>query len=227
MTAVPASERALASAQERGRVDRQLLSALSSEPLVCGVEEVNGGRRPAVRELGGQPAALAWTSERRARQAGWQGDLVEQPASEVAHLLRRTGLALAVNPGEDLGVLLDVQGVAGLAEHQVPAGQEVFLGEAAVPDEELEARLADALAGVLGVRSARIGLLVQGRKGAPHPVVVLSLADRSALAGAVQACHAVAARQGLAQLDVLVDEDLGGLRDAAERLPLLRLFGPS
>ena len=43
------SERALVEGRRRGVVDEQLLAVLGREPLLCGVEEVDGRRQPASR----------------------------------------------------------------------------------------------------------------------------------------------------------------------------------
>ena len=112
---IPVSEQALMTAREAGVVDERLLSVLRQEPLVCGVDQVDGGPTPAVRELGGSRVMLAWTSAERAAEAGWTGTLVQRTGGQVAALLTGTGLGLAVNVGHTASVGLDAAGVERLA----------------------------------------------------------------------------------------------------------------
>lgn len=224
MTAQNAAERALVAARQRGTVDEQLLAVLRRERVLCGVDEVEGGRRPAARQVGEMTAVLGWTSAERARAAGWSGALAEQSGQAVADLLVGTGLGLALNAGDDIGVGLDAPGVARLARSaEVPAGATVYLGEPSVPLEALETRLAEELTGVGAVDEARIAMVVTDPGGDARVTVVLTLrpdAGARQVAAAQAACDRAAAAAGLAQLDVVVDDQLGGLRAAALALPL-------
>ena len=107
-------ERALVEGRRRGVVDEQLLAVMGREPLLCGVEEVDGRRQPAAREVGGAVAVLAWTSVDRAVRGGWPGELVERRGQEVAALLAGTGVGLAINAGDDPGVGLDPSQALGV-----------------------------------------------------------------------------------------------------------------
>lgn len=207
-----------------GAVDAELLSALGAGLLVCGVEQVDGDNRPAVRQVGTMTAVLAWTSRLRATRSGWAGDLAEQPGWAVADLLVGTGLGLALNAGDDVALGLDAAGVTRLAQSaRVPAGSTVYLGAPAVAPEALETTLRVELAEVPAVLQARLALLVtQPGPGAPRTTVVLTLrpgAGPDHMAHAYEACDRAALTSGAGHLDVVLDTDLGSLRQAALELP--------
>jgi len=218
------SERALVDGRRRGVVDEQLLAVVRREPLVCGVEEVDGRRQPAAREVGGAVAVLAWTSVDRAVRGGWPGELVEQRGQEVAALLAGTAVGLAINAGDDPGVGLDPGQVARLAQAEVvPAGTSVYLGEPEVRAEAFEARLAAGLSGVAAVSEARVVLMATGSGSPPpQPTVVLTLtknAPADARESAYSACDRAARASGMPYLGVVVDDDLHGLKATALALP--------
>ncbi|MEX2291875.1 MAG: enhanced serine sensitivity protein SseB C-terminal domain-containing protein [Mycobacteriales bacterium] len=218
------AETALVEARGRGRVDDELLQALADQPLTLGLDVADGSPRPAARELDGQPPVLAWTSPQRAVDAGWTGPVVERPGHEIASLLAGTGLGLALNPGEPVGVRLDPDGLAQLAlAGPVPAGTAVYLGAPAVPDEQLETRLCDEVGAVDGVAAVRLVTMVVG-DAEPRATVVLSLQAHAhpAVADlARQACWRAAAMCGRDELDIVLDDQLGGLRASVLQLPAL------
>lgn len=218
-------EQALVEARRRGALDEELLAVLRREPLLLGVEEVDGSSRPAARQVGSSVAVLTWTSQERAERAGWSGDLVAQPGGALAGLLLGTGLGLVVNAGDDPAVQLDHAAVARLADPDgaVAAGTRVYLGEPAVPHEALETALASELHAVAAVQQARIAIVVT-EPGPPESrlTVVLTLrpgASAQERDAAFAACDRAAATTGLVALHVVVDDQLGGLRDAALQLP--------
>ncbi len=218
-----AAELALAAARDRGAVDDVLLTALRVEPLLCGVDVVEGSDRPATRQVQGRWCVLAWTSEERARASGWTDRLARSSGADVAQLLLGTGLSLALNPGEDLGVRLDQDGLTTLAGPAVPPGTAVYLGRPDVVPEQLESALRRELADVPGVAAARLVLLAVGAPAAARRLtVVLSLspgADRELLPAAYAACDRAASGSRLDGLDVVLDEDLRGLREEALAVP--------
>ena len=217
------AESALGQARRRGAVDDVLLDALRTEPFIVAIDRVAGSSRPAARELGGQWCVLAWTSDDRAKAAGWEGPLVQRPGREVAQLLLGTGLSLALNPGEELGVRLDEDGLIGLAGPAVPRGTPIYLGQPEVVPEQLESALLRELAATPGVGAARLALLAAGGPAAARRLtVVLSLspgAGRKALPLAYAACDRAAASSRVSGLDVVLDADLGNLRATALDLP--------
>lgn len=223
--AVTPSESALVAGRERGAVDEELLAVLRREPLVCAVEQVAGAARPAVRELGGAPSVLAWTSHQRAAGAGWTGELVERSGGDVATLLRGTGLSLAINPGDAVGIGLQPSGVERLAGAQVvEAGSTVYLGEPAEPPVALVARLAQVLPGVPQVVEARVAqvLVDDGTAGSSRPLVVLSLATGTGAADradALATCGRAVADSAPGAVDVAFADELGTLRSAVTALP--------
>lgn len=226
-----AAERALAAARDRGAVDDVLLDTLSGEPLFCAVEVVGASERPAVRQLDDRWCVLAWTSEDRARDAGWSGQLVSRPGTDLAHLLLGTGLSLALNPGEALGVRLDQDGLTGLAGSAVQPGTPVYLGQPEVVPEQLETALRRELSGVPAVGAARLALVAVGSPAAARRLtVVLTLApgaDRALLPTALAACDRAAATSRVDGLDVVLDRDLGGLAEPASALPAVYEAGPA
>ena len=110
------SEQALMAHRKTGVVDERLLGVLRFATLVCGVDQAGGTPSPAVREIEGNRVLLAWTSARRAADAGWTGPVVERTGAQVAALLRGTGLGLAINVGHTASVGLDVTGVEHLGD---------------------------------------------------------------------------------------------------------------
>lgn len=111
---LPVSERALLAARESGVIDEALFAVLRHETLVCGVDQAGGTPSPAVRELEGNRVMLAWTSARRASEAGWTGAVAERTGAQVAGLLHGTGLGLAINVGHKASVGLGPTGVEHL-----------------------------------------------------------------------------------------------------------------
>ena len=218
------SESAILEARHRGAVDVELLQALAGQPLTLGLDVDDGRSRPAARELDGQPVVLAWTSPQRAVDAGWTGPVVERPGDELAALLTGTLLGLALNPGEAVGVRLDPDGLARLAlAGPVPAGAAVYLGAPAVPDEQLETWLREQVGAVGGVAAVRLATMVVG-DAEPRATVVLSMqahADPEVADRARRACWRAAAACGRDELDVVLDDQLGGLRESALQLPPL------
>jgi hypothetical protein len=92
-----------------------------------------------------------------------------------------------------------------------------------VPDEQLETRLREEVGAVGGVAAVRLAMMVIGDAEA-RATVVLSLQAHAgpAVAGlARQACWRAAAACGRDELDVVVDDQLGGLRESALQLPPL------
>lgn len=150
--------------------------------------------------------------------------MVERPGHELAALLVGTRLGLALNPGEAVGVRLDPDGLARLAlAGPVPAGATVYLGAPAVPDEQLETWLREEVGAVGAVAAVRLATMVVD-DGEPRATVVLSMqahADPEVADLARQACWRAAAACGREQLDVVLDDQLGGLRESAMRLPPL------
>ncbi len=175
------TEKALVAARERGAVDGPLLAVLRHEVLVCGVEEVDGAPRPAVRQFGEVPAMLAWTTTARAAAAGWTSGVAEQPGQEIARLLHGHGLGLAINPGDEVGVLLGpdaVHALLGPQDVELPAGATIYVGTPADPHTELVQQLTSALSGLPLVEQARLAQVqVEGGDLPPHPMLVISLAD--------------------------------------------------
>lgn len=221
-----AAEQALRAARARGAVDAELLDALAAAVLLMGVEELQGSPRPLVREVGGRYAALAWTTAEQARAGGWTGPTVERAGRELAALLAGTGLLLAVNAGGQPAGVLEPGAVQEMSRSgAVPAGTAVYLGQPDVPDEVLETALTVELRATPEVSGARLSVLVADPPGTPRLTVVLSLrrADQAARRAAFAACDRVARAVGRDHLDAVVDDDLGGLREAALQLPdLLR-----
>lgn len=218
------AERALVEGRERGAVDEQLLVVLRSESLLCGVDDVAGeAPRPAVRDVGGAASVLAWTSEARAHSGGWRGGLVPRPGGDIARLLLGTGLGLAVNPGDLVGVGLPPTAVERLAgTGTVAAGTAVYLGEPAAPMTAFEQTLARALRALDAVAEARLATVVADDGTAARPMVVLSLnegATQAERASAVAACSHAAQEDELDVLDIAIDDELGQLRQTALALP--------
>lgn len=219
------SEQALLAASARGIVDEDLLMVLRREPLAVAVEQVGPASRPAVRDVGGLPAVLSWTSEERARAAGWEGSLIVRVGREVAELLAATDIGLAINAGELIGVGLDADGRERLAGVAVlPAGSIVYLGAPATAQTDLQQRLLTLLPSLPVIREARLAQVVTEDEAAGHPLIVLTV-EPDALpeerGSAAATLVRLAGASGHDVADAVFDDQLGGLRDTALDLPVL------
>lgn len=219
------SEQALLAASARGTIDEDLLMVLRREPLAVAVENIGGTFRPAVRDVRGLPAVLSWTSEERARAAGWVGDLVLRGGREVAELLATTNIGLAINIGDPIGVGLDADGRERLAGVAVlPAGSVVYLGAPATAPSDLQDRLRALLPSLPAVREARLAQVVTEDEAAAHPLLVLTAepdASPAERGSAAATLVRVAGGTGHDVVDAVFDDQLGGLREEALSLPVL------
>lgn len=192
-------EEALRAAALQAGAMQEFRAALAQEPVLVPVASAPAGDRiefPLI-ELDGQAHIAVFTSEAQLRRAGrGDHDHVRLTGRDLARMWP-PGLAMAINPGGELGFSMpavDVEALTappggGVGERRIPAGAELIVG---VPREEPHALLerlriaAVKLADVLAMHRALVKV-----KGSPDPPRIIIGVE---LAPAVDDAQSVLAR---------------------------------
>jgi hypothetical protein len=167
-----ALERALAAGDRTAA-----LGALAGAEVLVRTQLVDGELRLGTIDREGETYLLLFSSPERL--AGFDpagGDYVRLPARELA-ASAPPGLRAVVDPGAELGLVLDADELQALAALPPPGEARLLVGAPAEPPPELLDALGELVAREPLLRAARLGQVLRRGAAGPELLVGLELED--------------------------------------------------